>query len=171
MINNHQSPITNHQSRITKGRRAMLSYGAHDLARAYRTVRENTIKIAEEIPESKYDFAPAPGTRTARQMLTHIALSDSFSSIHKEKRTSFQGVNFPEYVATMPAEEAETRSQASVVAHAYQRSRAVPRAQGRLRAARPGSDGRAARRPRSRSSGLRAGPRVGPARLPVSDLS
>ncbi|MDQ1510363.1 MAG: hypothetical protein QOG50_2207, partial [Actinomycetota bacterium] len=39
----------------------MLSYGAHDLARAYRTVRANTVKIAEEIPESKLDFAPAPG--------------------------------------------------------------------------------------------------------------
>jgi len=94
----------------------MLSYGAHDLARAYRTVRENTIKIAEEIPESKYDFSPAPGTRTVRQLLTHIALSDSFSSIHKEKRTSFDGVNFPEFVAIMQAEEAKPRSKAEVVA-------------------------------------------------------
>jgi uncharacterized damage-inducible protein DinB len=99
----------------------MLSYGAHDLARAYRTVRENTIKIAEEIPESKYDFSPAPGTRTVRQQLTHIALSDSFSSIHKEKRTSFEGVNFPEFVATMQAEEAKTRSKAELVALLKQR--------------------------------------------------
>jgi len=67
----------------------MLVYGGKDLARAYRTVRENTIKIAEEIPESKYDFAPAPDTRTVCQVLTHIALSDSFSAVHKEKRTSF----------------------------------------------------------------------------------
>ena len=74
----------------------MLTYGGKDLARAYRTVRENTIKIAEEIPESKYDFAPAPDTRTVRQVLTHIALSDSFSAVHKENRTSFDGVNFPE---------------------------------------------------------------------------
>jgi hypothetical protein len=29
----------------------MMCYGAKDLARAYRTVRENTIKIAEEIPD------------------------------------------------------------------------------------------------------------------------
>ena len=99
----------------------MLSYGAHDLARAYRTVRENTIKIAEEIPESQYDFSPAPGTRTVRQQLTHIALSDSFSSIHKEKRTSFEGVNFPEFVATMQAEEAKTRSKAELVALLKQR--------------------------------------------------
>ena len=59
------------------------------------------LESAEEIPESKYDFAPAPGTRTVRQLLTHIALSDSFSAVHKEKRTSFDGVNFPEMVAQM----------------------------------------------------------------------
>src|ERR1051325_11223469 len=79
----------------------MLAYGAQDLARAYRTVRANTITIAEEIPESKYDFAPAPGTRTVRQLLVHVALSDSFSTVHKEKRTSFEGFNFPELVAQL----------------------------------------------------------------------
>ena len=94
----------------------MLCYGGKDLARAYLTVRENTIKIAEEIPESKYDFTPAPGTRTVRQLLTHIAMSDSFSSFHKEKRTSFDGVNFPEMVAHMQAEEAKPRSKAEVIA-------------------------------------------------------
>jgi uncharacterized damage-inducible protein DinB len=99
----------------------MLSYGAHDLARAYRTVRANTITIAEEIPESKYDFAPAPGTRTVRQLLTHVALSDSFSSFHKDKRTSFEGVNFPELVAYMQAEEAKPRSKADVIALLKQR--------------------------------------------------
>ena len=94
----------------------MLSYGAHDLARAYRTVRANTVKIAEDIPEEKLDFAPAPGTRTVRQLLTHVALSDSFSTVHKEKRTSFEGVNFPELVAFMQAEEAKPRSKAELVA-------------------------------------------------------
>src|SRR4030095_6297316 len=77
--------------------------GGKHLARALRTVRDNTVKIAEEIPESGYDFAAAPGIRTVRQMLTHIALSDSFSSLHKEKRTSFDGVHFPAFVAHMQA--------------------------------------------------------------------
>src|SRR5579871_2764845 len=99
----------------------MNFYGGTDLARAYRTVRANTLKIAEEIPEDKYDFAPAPGTRTVRQLLTHIALSDSFTSIHKEKRTSFEGVNFPEFVAMMQQEEAKPRSKAEVIALLKQR--------------------------------------------------
>ena len=99
----------------------MMCYGAKDLARAYRTVRANTIKIAEEIPESKLDFAPSPGTRTVRQLLTHIALADSFSSVHKDKRTSFDGVNFPELVALMQAEEAKPHSKADLIAMLKQR--------------------------------------------------
>ena len=99
----------------------MLCYGAKDLARAYRTVRENTVKTAEEIPESKLDFAPAPGTRTVRQLLTHIAMTDSFSSIHKEKRTNFDGFNFPELVGKMIADEQKPRSKAELIAMLKQR--------------------------------------------------
>src|SRR5881392_2025965 len=100
---------------------AMNFYGGKDLARAYRTVRANTLKIAEEIPEDKYDFTPAAGTRTVRQLLTHIALSDGLSSVHKERRTSFEGVNFPEFVAMMQQEEAKPRSKADVIALLQQR--------------------------------------------------
>lgn len=94
----------------------MNCYGGKDLARAYRTVRENTIKIAEEIPESKYDFAAAAGVRTVRQMLTHIALSDAMSTVHKEKRTSFDGFNFPALMGQMQAEEARPRTKDDVMA-------------------------------------------------------
>jgi uncharacterized damage-inducible protein DinB len=94
----------------------MLCYGAKDLARAYRTVRKNTIQIVEDIPESKLDFSPAPDTKTIRQMLTHIALADSFSSVHKEKRSSFEGLNFPELVAQMQAEEQKPRTKAELIA-------------------------------------------------------
>ncbi len=94
----------------------MLCYGAKDLARSYRTVRNNTILAAEEIPESKLDFMPAPGTRTVRQLLTHIALTDAFSGVHKEKRTSFEGINFPELMGQMMAEEQKPRTKAELIA-------------------------------------------------------
>ena len=42
----------------------MTYYGGKELAAAFRTVRDNTIKIAEEIPENKYDFKPAPDMRS-----------------------------------------------------------------------------------------------------------
>src|SRR4030095_6942518 len=94
----------------------MNCYGGKDLARAFRTVRDNTVKIAEEIPESGYDFAAAPGIRTVRQMLTHIALLAAFATFHKEKRTNFDGVNFPALVAQMQSEEAKPRTKAEVIA-------------------------------------------------------
>jgi len=103
----------------------MNCYGGKDLARAYRTVRENTIKVAEDIPESKLDFAPAPGVRTVRQMLAHIALSDSFSSVHKEKRTNFDGVNFPALVGQMQADEAKPRTKAELIALLRERGEAT----------------------------------------------
>ena len=99
----------------------MNCYGGKDLARAYRTVRENTIKIVEEIPESKLDFSPASGVRTIRQLLTHIALTDSFTGIHREKRTNFDGFNFPALVGQMQAEEQKPRSKAELIAMLKQR--------------------------------------------------
>ena len=47
----------------------MLPYGPKDLANAYRTVRTNTLQVAQEIPEDKYGFSPAPGVRTVAQLL------------------------------------------------------------------------------------------------------
>ena len=52
----------------------MTYYGSKELAAAFRLVRSNTIKIAEEIPEDKYDFRPAAACRSIGQTLTHIAL-------------------------------------------------------------------------------------------------
>ena len=103
----------------------MLCYGGKELARAYRTVRGNTIKLVEEIPESKLDFSPAPGTRTIRQLVTHVALSDSWSGIHKEKRTSFDGMNFPEIIGQMMAEEQKPRTKAELIAMLQERGNAT----------------------------------------------
>ena len=38
----------------------MTYYGGKALANAFRTVRKNTIQIAEDIPADKYDFKPSP---------------------------------------------------------------------------------------------------------------
>jgi uncharacterized damage-inducible protein DinB len=52
----------------------MNYYGAKDLAAAFRTVRKNTIIIAEEIGEEQYGFRPAPNTRTVAETLIHVAV-------------------------------------------------------------------------------------------------
>ncbi len=51
----------------------MTYYGANNLANSYRTVRKNTIAIAEEIPAEQYSFRAAPGTMSVGEMLAHIA--------------------------------------------------------------------------------------------------
>src|SRR5712691_916804 len=65
----HQSFGTTH--RLVLKEATMTYYAGKELAAAFRTVRENTIKIAEEIPESKYDFRPAPESRSIGQTLAH----------------------------------------------------------------------------------------------------
>ena len=95
----------------------MVYYGGNDLARTFRTVRDNTIKIAEEIPESKYDFRPAPDTRSVAQTLVHIAVSTGFQyHIHSNKIVDLKDVNFPELFQKLAAEEDKPRSKAEIVA-------------------------------------------------------
>ena len=52
----------------------MVYYGAKELAVGSRTVRNNTILIAKDIPEDKYGFKAAPECRSVAQLLTHIAV-------------------------------------------------------------------------------------------------
>ncbi len=95
----------------------MTYYGARELAAAFRTVRNNTIKIAEEIPESKYDFRAAPDTRSIGQTLTHIALGTGFQHhVHSNKISDLKTVNFPDLFQKFMAEEAKPRTKAEIVA-------------------------------------------------------
>jgi uncharacterized damage-inducible protein DinB len=97
--------------------KSMTYYGAKDLAAAFRTVRNNTIQIAEEIPEGKYSFEPAPGARTVAQTLVHIATSYRFNyQVHGiEKRTTMEGFDFPKFIAGVMADEQKPRNKAEIV--------------------------------------------------------
>lgn len=90
----------------------MTIYGAKNLAHSFRTVRKNTITIAQDIPEDKYGFRPAPETRSAGELLAHIALGPSFQyRLHaEERRSSFDGFDFPSLMKQMSAEEKKPRS-------------------------------------------------------------
>jgi len=50
-------------------------YGARNLAESFRTVRTNTLIIANEIPEEQYGYQAADGTMSVGQLLAHIAVS------------------------------------------------------------------------------------------------
>src|ERR1700683_191014 len=96
----------------------MNYYGAIDLADALRTVRKNTLIIAEEIPEASYSFRAAPETRTVAQLLTHIAVVQRMpEQIHSiERRTTLEGFDFPEFMRSIVAEEQRPRSKAQIIA-------------------------------------------------------
>jgi uncharacterized damage-inducible protein DinB len=95
----------------------MVYYGGRELAAAFRTVRNNTIKIAEEIPESKYGFSASPDTRTVQQLLAHIAVVPSFQlHVQSNKVTDLKTVNFPQLMQQFSAEEAKPRNKAETIA-------------------------------------------------------
>jgi len=95
----------------------MIYYGAKEIAASCRTVRGNTIIIAKEIPEDKYDFKPVPEYRSVARMLTHIALSYRFQhQIHGvEKRTNFEGFDFPSLMQQLVQEESVARTKDQLV--------------------------------------------------------
>jgi uncharacterized damage-inducible protein DinB len=95
----------------------MSHYGGKELGAAFRTVRKNTIQIAEDIPESQYGFKPAPETRTVGQTLAHIAVSTEFAhAIHAKGVTDLAKVDFPTMMQKMAAEEAKPRTKAEIIA-------------------------------------------------------
>src|SRR5687768_8895745 len=53
----------------------MNYYGAKELAESWRTVRRNTLQVAEDIPADKYDYRAAPDTMSVAEMLAHLASS------------------------------------------------------------------------------------------------
>jgi uncharacterized damage-inducible protein DinB len=92
-------------------------YGGKDFARQFRVVRNNTLQIAEDIPESMYGFLPAPNCRTVAALLTHIAVSPRvWFEIHGKQRVkTLVGFDFLTLAGAVKAEEAKTRSKAEIL--------------------------------------------------------
>ncbi len=95
----------------------MTAYGGKELASAFRTVRKNTIQVAEDIPESQYGHAAAPECKSVGRMLTHVAVAQRFwDEIHrKQRRTTMQGMDFVAMGERAEADESKPRSKAEIV--------------------------------------------------------
>ena len=64
----------------------MTYYGAKQLADSFRTVRKNTLAIAEEIPEDKYSYRPTPDVMSVRELLAHLAIAPMWQiDVHTHK--------------------------------------------------------------------------------------
>ena len=95
----------------------MTHYGAKELAASFRQVRGNTITIAEEIPEDKYDFRPAADCRTVAQTLVHIAYAPAMQlHLQRNRIADLQTVNWMEIIQPIAAEESKRRTRAEIIA-------------------------------------------------------
>ena len=92
-------------------------YGVHQLAAGMRAVRQNTILIAEDIPEAKYGFRATPGTRSIAETLVHIAwLGRSDRLIHDELHLeSLETFDFPAMLEQSAVEERRPRSKDEIL--------------------------------------------------------
>jgi uncharacterized damage-inducible protein DinB len=94
----------------------MSIYGGKELANAFRTVRKNTIQVAQDIPEDKYGFVAAPEVRTVARMLTHIAISTRISEdLNKKGVTTLVGFDFLGLIDKFNAEEAKPRTKTEIL--------------------------------------------------------
>jgi uncharacterized damage-inducible protein DinB len=95
----------------------MTYYAARDLASAFRTVRKNTIQIANDIPEGKYGFRATPDTKTVAELLAHIAAGTTW--VHKlhatDKRTHVTFEIFGAYMQELAGVEAALTTKAAIV--------------------------------------------------------
>ncbi len=94
-----------------------MIYGGKELAAAFRTVRGNTIKVVEELPDAQFDFVAAPGLRTVRQLVAHIVFAPNlYLEFNKRLRiTTLVGFDFPAALAKGAAFEQQLHTKAALL--------------------------------------------------------
>lgn len=95
----------------------MNYYSGPDLARAFRTVRKNTLEIAKAIPMETYGARPAEGMMTVAEMLAHLAAYPSWQmAAHRdEKLRSLSLDDFPRLISAANAYGATLKTKADIV--------------------------------------------------------
>jgi len=96
----------------------MTYYGAKEMAESFRTVRKNTIQVAEDIPEDKYSYRAAPDTMSVGELLAHLATATSWASkCHfVEKKSTVAMEDFSRWMGEGGAESKALTSKAAIVA-------------------------------------------------------
>ena len=96
----------------------MTYYGPKEIAASFRTVRNNTIQIAEEIPEDQYGFRPAEGSRTVAQTLVHLGNLTQFAFLlHRDnaRLKTLEGFDFMSVMGPLMAAEQQPGSKAQIL--------------------------------------------------------
>lgn len=95
----------------------MNHYGGKDLARSFRTVRKNTVQVANDIPEDKYDFRATADTMSVAEVLRHIAANPSWQQkLHgQDKKTFVTFEDFGAYIGAATAYGASLTTRAAII--------------------------------------------------------
>jgi uncharacterized damage-inducible protein DinB len=96
----------------------MTYYGPKEIAASWRTVRKNTIQVAEDIPEDKYSFRAAPDTMSVAEMLAHLAATTYWGEqcFFVEKKTDLKMEDFGRWMADINSKEKSLATKAQIVA-------------------------------------------------------
>jgi uncharacterized damage-inducible protein DinB len=91
-------------------------YGAKNIADSFRTVRKNTLTIANEIPEDQYGFKATPDVMSVRELLAHLAMSPMWQlDVHGRKVAVVDVAYFGARMAQAKQEEAALRTKAEII--------------------------------------------------------
>ena len=95
----------------------MTYYGAKELAEGFRTVRKNTIQVAEDIPEEKYSYRAAPDTMSVGEMLAHLAATPHWAQqcFFVEKKTQVAMEDFGRWMGELGAQSKALTSKAAII--------------------------------------------------------
>jgi uncharacterized damage-inducible protein DinB len=96
----------------------MQFYGGNEMAEAFRTVRRNTLQIANDIPEESYGFRVTPDTMSVAEELAHVACSTLWAvEAHAvDKKTAISMEDFGAYMARTSAAEKKLTTKQDIVA-------------------------------------------------------
>jgi uncharacterized damage-inducible protein DinB len=95
----------------------MNLYGPKQLIESIRTVRKNTIIIAEDIPEKDFGYRPTPESRSVAETLVHIAVLPRIDRVlHEEMHlSSLKDFDFGQFITKSEIEEKRPRSKDDIV--------------------------------------------------------
>ena len=95
----------------------MTYYGAKEIADSFRTVRRNTIQVAEDIPEDKYSFRAAPDTMSVGELLAHLAATPHWAQqcFFIEKKTNVAMEDFGRWMGELGGQAQALTSKAQIV--------------------------------------------------------
>ena len=94
----------------------MNYYGPKQMADAFRTVRKNTLTVANEIPEDKYSYKATPDVMSVKELLAHIAISPMWHvDVHTRKVPHLDFAFFSARAQKAAAEEKALGTKADVI--------------------------------------------------------